>query len=78
MVADSRTLVDKMRVEAQNYWFTYNEPIRTESVTQAVCDLAMSFGNNLGGERVMSRPFGVSLLIAGVDKDGPDGPKAVL
>lgn len=43
-----------------------------ESVTQAVCDLALQFGEGAEGEeRVMSRPFGVALLIAGVDEKGP-------
>ena len=38
-----------------------------------MCDLALRFGEGAGGEkRLMSRPFGVALLIAGVDKEkGP-------
>eukprot|EP01134_Creolimax_fragrantissima_P003450 CFRG3450T1 len=69
LIADARTMIDHARIEAQNHWFTYNESIKIESVTQAVCDLALRFGE--GGERVMSRPFGVSLLIAGYDENGP-------
>lgn len=44
-----------------------------ESCTQAVCDLALRFGegDDDENERVMSRPFGVALLVAGVDEDGP-------
>ena len=34
LTADARTMIDRARVEAQNYWFTYNEPMPTESVTQ--------------------------------------------
>jgi len=67
-IADSRTLVEHARVEAQNYRFTYNESIRTETCCLSVCDLSMNFGE--GGNK-MSRPFGVSLLIAGVDERGP-------
>jgi hypothetical protein len=58
------------------------EPLRVESLTQALCDLAMSFGEGAeeaedakrDGEKKkakMSRPFGVSLLIAGADARGP-------
>ena len=37
--------MDKARVEAQSHWFMYNEPMSVESVTQAVSNLAMSFGS---------------------------------
>jgi len=71
LVADSRTLVEHARVEAQSHEFIYNEPILVESVTQAVCDLALRFGEGAQGEEsIMSRPFGVALLIAGVDENG--------
>merc|ERR1712187_52886 len=69
LVADSRTLVDHARVEAQNHTFTYDEPIGVEALTQAVCDLALSFGEGQEGDssKRMSRPFGVALLLAGFD-----------
>ncbi len=35
---------------AQNHWFTYNETIKVESVSQAVCDLALRFGESADGE----------------------------
>jgi len=35
---------------------------------QAICDKKIKFGHS--GKDQMSRPYGVSLLIAGVDKDG--------
>ncbi len=56
LTPDARTMIERARVEAQvlesfgllsyaqNYWFTYNEPMRVESVTSAVCNLAMQFG----------------------------------
>ncbi|KAI9092349.1 nucleophile aminohydrolase [Phlyctochytrium arcticum] len=72
LTADSRTMIDHARVEAQNHTFTYNERIKVESVTQAVCDLALRFGESANSEEaLMSRPFGVALLIAGVDEKGP-------
>ena len=46
--------------------------IKVESVTQAVCDLALRFGESVHDEdAMMSRPFGVALLIAGIDENGP-------
>ena len=71
LIADARTLIDHARVECQNHRFTYDEPLRTESLTQAVCDLALSFGEGEAENKSkMSRPFGVSLLLGGVDADG--------
>lgn len=71
MVADARILVEHARVEAQNHRFTYNEPMRVESCTLATCDLSLRFGESGGKKKLLSRPFGVSLLIAGVDENGP-------
>jgi len=70
LIADSRTMIDKARVEAQNHWFTYNERMSVESVTQAVSNLALAFGDD-DFDGAMSRPFGVALLFAGVDESGP-------
>ena len=70
--ADARSMIEHARVEAQNHAFNYAEPLRVESCTQAICDLALRFGEGAEGEEsIMSRPFGVALLIAGFDEDGP-------
>src|ERR1700731_3393064 len=72
LVADARTIIDHARVTAQNHTFVYDEKIKVESVTQAVCDLALRFGESVHNEEaMMSRPFGVALLIAGIDELGP-------
>ncbi|KAK6185483.1 proteasome subunit alpha type-5 [Patella vulgata] len=71
LIADSRTLIDRARVEAQNHWFTYNERMSIESVTQAVSNLALAFGDDDAEPGAMSRPFGVALLFAGIDEKGP-------
>lgn len=70
LAADARTLVNHARMEAQNHTFTYDEPIGVEALTQAVCDLALSFGEGSDGDskKRMSRPFGVALLLAGYDE----------
>jgi hypothetical protein len=46
LIADSRTLIDKARVEAQNHWFTYNEKMSVQSVALAVSNLALQFGDD--------------------------------
>lgn len=71
LVADSRTMIDKARVEAQSHWFTYNEKMSVESLAQAVSNLALQFGDDDFDPGAMSRPFGVALLFAGVDEKGP-------
>jgi len=74
LTADARTLIDHGRVEAQQHKFTFNEPMPIESLTQALCDLALKFGedDDDGGSGGMSRPFGVALLVAGWDDEhGP-------
>mmetsp|Transcript_14921 Transcript_14921/g.22354 ORF Transcript_14921/g.22354 Transcript_14921/m.22354 type:complete len:264 (+) Transcript_14921:29-820(+) len=74
LVADARTMVDHARIEASNHTFVYDEPLSVESTIQSICDLALRFGEDRSGrtkEDIMSRPFGVALLVAGVDDDGP-------
>ena len=63
-----RTLVNHARVECQNHFFTYDEPLKVSSCVQAVCDKKIKFGH--GGKDSVSRPYGVALLLAGCDKDG--------
>merc|ERR1712060_987411 len=73
LTSDARTLVDHARVEAQAHWFTYNERMPVESCVNAVADMALDFSDSdKNKKKVMSRPFGVALLVAGwVDVDGP-------
>lgn len=72
LTADARTMIDHARVESVSHGLNYDEPIKVESVTQSVCDLALRFGEGAEGEEtIMSRPFGVALLIAGIDENGP-------
>ena len=67
--ADARTLIDHARSESQYHRFTFNEPMKVDSLTQAVCDLALRFGES-GEENTMSRPFGVALLVAACQAQG--------
>jgi len=70
LTADSKTLIDRARVESQNHWFTYDEKMQVESVAQAVSNLAIQFGDSDDDAGVMSRPFGVAILFAGMDDNG--------
>ncbi len=73
IIGDSRILIDSARVEAQNHKFNYDEALPVHLITQAVSDLAMNFGEGMEGakKKPMARPYGVSLLFAGVDVNGP-------
>lgn len=74
LAPDSRTLLDHARVEAQAHWFTYNEKMPIESCVHSISDLYLEFADDTREKKkkTMSRPFGVALLIGGVDPmDGP-------
>ena len=73
IAGDTRVLIDHARVESQNHKVNYVEPLSIKLITQSVSDMAMNFGEGYEGSKrkPMARPFGVALLIAGVDEDGP-------
>ncbi|MCS7119254.1 MAG: archaeal proteasome endopeptidase complex subunit alpha [Archaeoglobaceae archaeon] len=62
LVADARILIERARIEAQINRLTYEEPITVKELAKRICDFKQQF-TQFGGVR----PFGVSLLIAGVD-----------
>jgi proteasome alpha subunit len=63
LVADARVLIDRARLEAQINRLTYDEPISVKELARKICDFKQQY-TQYGGVR----PFGVSLLIAGVDE----------
>ncbi|MEE8168264.1 MAG: archaeal proteasome endopeptidase complex subunit alpha [Candidatus Hydrothermarchaeales archaeon] len=63
LVADSRVLVDRARVEAQSNRILYNEPIDIEMLAKKICDFKQLYTQHGG-----VRPFGISLLIVGVNE----------
>lgn len=65
LLADARVLVDYARSVAMAHRFLYDEPIDIELLTKDICNLKQQY-TQFGG----ARPFGVALLIAGVDKQG--------
>ncbi len=63
LVADARKLVDFARLEAQKHRITYGSEIPVENLAKKIGDHIQMFTQYAG-----VRPYGVSLLIAGVDK----------
>lgn len=64
LIADARRLVDLARLESQRHRLAYAESASVETIAKELCDL-MQVYTQYGG----IRPFGVSLLIAGVDTE---------
>ena len=64
LIGDARVLVDKARVEAQVNRLTYDEPISVDVLAKKIGDLKQMH-TQYGGVR----PFGASLLIAGVNSE---------
>ncbi len=66
LIGDARVLVDRARLDCQIYRLTYGEPIGVEELAKKIGDFKQMY-TQYGG----IRPFGASLLIAGVDEVGP-------
>lgn len=63
LTADARILVNQARLQAQIHQMTYGEQITVENLTHRLADIKQMYTQHAG-----VRPFGVSLLIAGVDE----------
>jgi proteasome alpha subunit len=66
IISDARVLIENAQLRAQQHHVTYDAPIDTVSIVKNICDLKQ-LTTQSGGYR----PFGVSLLVAGIDADGP-------
>ena len=64
-IPDARIQVDQARVMAQSSHLIYDEPVDVETISRKIADMSQQFTQFAG-----VRPFGVSLIIAGVDKGG--------
>ena len=64
--ADARKLIDQARVKAQINRLSYDEPISIQSLVVDISD-TKQMHTQYGGVR----PFGVSLLVGGIDDLGP-------
>ena len=66
-IPDARIQVDQARVVAQSNKLIYDETVDVEILAKKIADLSQQFTQFAG-----VRPFGVSLIISGVDKNGPE------
>ena len=63
---DYRVLVKRARKQSQTYFLTYNELKPIRAIVQGTAGIMQEY-TQAGGVR----PFGVSLLVAGFDEEGP-------
>ena len=66
ILSDARMLVDDAQVLAQQHRVTYDAPVDPVTVIRMIADKKQMF-TQYGG----SRPFGVSVMLAGVNKQKP-------
>lgn len=65
IISDARVLVDRSQLRAQQHYVTYESKIDVLSIVKEICDLKQICTQSGG-----LRPFGVSLLVGGVEEDG--------
>ena len=65
ILSDARILIERAQVTAQQHRITYDSPIDVSTIVKETCDLKQ-LTTQSGG----LRPFGVSLLIGGIDEVG--------
>ncbi len=66
ILSDARVLIERAQVKAQQHKVTYDSPIDTVSVVKDICALKQICTQSGG-----LRPFGVSIILAGIDNEGP-------
>lgn len=66
IISDARVLIEKSQVLAQQNRITYDSPIEPELIIKEISNTKQQF-TQYGG----ARPFGVALLIAGMNKKVP-------
>lgn len=66
IISDARVLIERAQLKAQQHRITYDTPVDTLSVVKDICSLKQICTQSGG-----LRPFGVAILIVGVDEEGP-------
>lgn len=66
IISDARVLVERAQIKAQQHRVTYDSAIDTLSIVKNMSDLCQICTQSGG-----LRPFGVSILVVGIDNDGP-------
>ncbi|HEA46631.1 MAG TPA: archaeal proteasome endopeptidase complex subunit alpha [Candidatus Pacearchaeota archaeon] len=67
IVSDARVLIEKAQVVSQQHRITYDSPIEPELVIKEISNMKQQF-TQYGG----ARPFGVSMMIAGIRDKKPE------
>lgn len=67
MLSDARVLIERSQLVAQQHRVTYDTPVDILSVVKDICDMKQ-FYTQVGG----ARPFGVSILFAGISGNNPE------
>ena len=67
IVSDSRVLIERAQLLAQEHRVTYDSPIEPELVIKEISNIKQQF-TQYGG----ARPFGVSIMLAGVNGKRPE------
>lgn len=67
IVSDARVLIERAQILAQQSRVTYDSPIEPEIIIKEIANLKQQF-TQYGG----ARPFGVSLMVAGVNGNKPE------
>ena len=66
ILSDARVLIERAQLKAQQHKITYDSPIDTLTIVKDICDLKQVCTQSGG-----LRPFGVSILVAGIDDHTP-------
>ena len=66
ILSDARVLIERAQLKAQQHRITYDSPIDTLTIVKDICDLKQVCTQSGG-----LRPFGVSILVAGIDNHVP-------
>jgi len=66
IISDARVLIERAQLKAQQHRVTYDTPIDSVTIVKDVCALQQMCTQSGG-----LRPFGVSLIVAGIDREGP-------
>ncbi len=66
IVSDARVLIERAQVLAQQHRVTYDSPVEIETLIKDISNIKQQF-SQYGG----ARPFGVALMMAGIDRGKP-------
>ena len=66
ILSDARVLIDRAQLKAQQNRVTYDSEVDTLTIVKDICDLKQICTQSGG-----LRPFGVSILVAGIDNHTP-------